>query len=336
MDWLDSSIAKQKQYIKDILRFPLQEVAFVCARNWGNQNSLDNALKHFLDDKQDHRCRLLYAIDLWSLQHSSNISDEIIDTTIIGQDLSNRPYLTGISDIDPLCQGEDQLILSDVYVDKQTRKPCITALHSVIIQNQLVGFVAADFGINDLPLLNLQAEEELHRLQQWRQIKGDPSIRSTLFQQTRTRSVMDEHLTEVLDVVTSLVTEQGIFHAKLHFSSARATLWSYTDPYRYRLHVLDEIINPEVCLFYARAPYPENAIIQADNVYEILALFKELREADETIYLRAASLNIMNGLIGLNFSCDGSHYLPVNEFLNKDTGFWFGNNSVAGTCNVQM
>jgi hypothetical protein len=57
----------------------------------------------------------------------------------------------------------------------------------------------------------------------------------------------------------------------------------------------------------------------------VLKVFKALREADENIYLRAASLNIMNGLVGLNFSCDGTHYMPALDFLQKDLDFWIGN-----------
>ena len=211
-------------------------------------------------------------------------------------------------------------MLSEVYIDKQTRKPCITALHKIKRDDEVLGYIAADFGLNDLPLKNVNTIEP----EQWRQIKGDPSIRGTLFQQTRTRSAMDEHLGEVLDVVESLITEQGIFHAKLHFSSSRATLWPYSDPYHYRLHVLDEIISPKVCLVYEKTPYPEQAATPVQMVHNVLKAFKLLREADETIYLRAASLNIMNGLVGLNFSCDGSHYMPADEFLDKDMRFWFG------------
>ena len=52
--------------------------------------------------------------------------------------------------------------------------------------------------------------------------------------------------------------------------------------------------------------------------------FKALRFADDTIYLRSGSLNVINGMVGLTFSCDGSHYMPVEEFLAKDDSFWFG------------
>lgn len=28
--------------------------------------------------------------------------------------------------------------------------------------------------------------------------------------------------------------------------------------------------------------------------------------------------------ISLTFSCDGSHYMPCDEFLDKDASLWFG------------
>ena len=55
----------------------------------------------------------------------------------------------------------------------------------------------------------------------------------------------------------------------------------------------------------------------------VLQKLKELREVDKNIYLRAGSINLVNGLVGLNFSCDGSHYLPVEEFFSRDARFWF-------------
>lgn len=325
MNWLEDSISKQRDYIESYLAEPLSRVAKLCADNWEDRFTLDLALKHFLEQKPDHRCRMLYVINKQGLQHSSNISEEIISDSKVGQDLSSRPYLDRIGENLDKC-----FALSDVYVDKRTRKPCITAIHQVRINNKVCGYIAADFGLKDLPLKNVDSVQ----IHEWRQIKGDPSIRGTLFQQTRTPSAMDAHIEQVLDVVESLMTEQGIFHAKLHFSSSRATLWPYSDPYRYRLHVLDEIITPKVCLAYEKMAYPEDSVVSADKISQVMKGFKLLREADETIYLRAASLNVMNGLVGLNFSCDGSHYMPANEFLQKDMSFWFGEGEPGMACNT--
>ena len=318
MGWLEKSINKQRSFIKGLLFDPMRMAADVCAANWNDRDNLDVELKSVLQQETDFHCRLLYAIDKQGRQYSSNISD-VIDDTCIGQDLLSRPYLDSFSAGD-----KTQLVLTDVYIDKHTHKPCITAVQSVSLNNEIIGYIAADFGLDDLPLKNV------HEIQphEWRQIKGDPSIRGTMFQQTRSQSPMDDHLDEVLDVVEFLITELGIFHAKLHFSSSRATLWNCSDPCRYRLHVLDEIINPRVCLVYEKMPYPEQAATPVNMVRNVLKAFKLLRDADDTIYLRAASLNIMNGLVGLNFSCDGCHYMPADEFLEKDLEFWLGADAI--------
>ena len=156
----------------------------------------------------------------------------------------------------------------------------------------------------------------------WLQLKGDPAIRQGLFNQCRVESDMDRNIDSVLDVVDQLMRERGIFHAKLHFSSSRATLWSAADPMRYRVHMADEILSPEIRLAYPEAAYVSEACVPTERIRPVLERLKELRQVDENMYLRAGSLNVVNGLVGLNFSCDGSHYLRAEEFLSRDTRFW--------------
>ena len=54
----------------------------------------------------------------------------------------------------------------------------------------------------------------------------------------------------------------------------------------------------------------------------MLDAMRELRLADQTIYLRSASINIFNGMVSLTFSCDGTHYMSCDEFLNRQGNFW--------------
>lgn len=157
----------------------------------------------------------------------------------------------------------------------------------------------------------------------WLQLKGDPAIRQGLFNQCRVESDMDRNIDGTLDVIDQLMRERGIFHAKLHFSSSRATLWSTADPMRYRVHMVDEILSPEIRHAYPESAYPSEACVPPERIRPVLERLKELRQADENMYLRAGSLNVVNGLVGLNFSCDGSHYLRAEEFLSRDTRFWF-------------
>ena len=151
----------------------------------------------------------------------------------------------------------------------------------------------------------------------WLQIRGDPSIRDFLFLQQRRLNEFDQHLDEVLARVADLISNYGVFHAKIHFSSGQVTLWLVDDPLRYRVHVKDEFLRLNNYHAYPLKEYTSEAVIGPDCIMTILEKFKHLRLKDPQIYLRSGSLNVVNGIVGLNFSCDGSHYINFDEFLSK-------------------
>jgi hypothetical protein len=151
----------------------------------------------------------------------------------------------------------------------------------------------------------------------WLQIRGDPSVRQFVFDQERVANEFDAHIEEVFGWVECLLREHGVFHAKLHFSSGQVTLWLLHDPLRYRVHLKEEFLDSGICLAYPRARYTDQATVPMEVIPWVLAEFKRLRSLDRNIYLRSASLNVVNGLVGLNFSCDGSHYLGYTEFLDR-------------------
>ena len=135
---------------------------------------------------------------------------------------------------------------------------------------------------------------------------------------------MDQSMDPACAILEDLITERGLFQAVIHFSSSRATVWFMDDPYRYRILDHEALSDPDICLLYPRHSYPEDAVIPQDRVCDILCGMRQLRLADETLYLRSSSINIFNGLVSLTFSCDGSHYMSWQEFLEKDMAFWVG------------
>jgi hypothetical protein len=149
----------------------------------------------------------------------------------------------------------------------------------------------------------------------WLQIRGDPSVRQFVFEQERVPNEFDKRLDEVLARVEVLILGHGVFHAKMHFSTGQVTLWLLNDPLRYRVHVKEEILDSDIDLAYPLLSYTDEALVPTKEIPKVLAEFKRLRMQDNHIYLRSASLNVVNGLVGLNFSCDGSHYLNYAEFL---------------------
>ena len=312
MTWLHETIEAQRALLTARLESPMAELALRCAGSWRARDWLDEILGDAL--ARLPVCQLLYATDTNGRQVSSNVGRHASDRSKYGQNLAHRPYLSS-------AVPYKGFLLSEVYLGANDRRSCITAVQAVAQGSSMLGFVAADFYLRDLPQLERRAASGQSA---WRQIKGDPAIRDTLFQQQRARSAMDDRIDDVIAIVSELIGERGVFHAKLHFSSSRATLWLTDDPYRYRVHVLEEIINPSICLAYPGRRYPEQALVTSSFVRRVFERFKLLREADENIYLRSGSPNVINGMVGLTFSCDGSHYMPVEEFLDKDEGFWFG------------
>jgi len=149
------------------------------------------------------------------------------------------------------------------------------------------------------------------------QIPADPSVRPLLCQQARTANELDARLDEVLGRVGVLMLRHGVFHAKVHFSTGQVALCLLHDPLRYRVHVREEFLDPKMGRAYRCIPYPEEALVPSSEIPRVLAKFKRLRMQDDQIYLHAASFNVVNGLVGLNFSCEGSHYLSYAEFLTR-------------------
>lgn len=147
------------------------------------------------------------------------------------------------------------------------------------------------------------------------QLKGDPSIRQFVFEQTRVESLFDARFDELLQTLETLFLHHSVFHAKIHFSSNQLTLWYIGDPYNYRVLVGEEVFEIGKDFPPVGFSYPRGAEIPPSRIRPLLERFRTLRLDDDSIYLRSGSINTMNGSIGLNFSCDGSHYVDFREFL---------------------
>lgn len=311
MSLIEQTILEKKAALAVAVGAPLSALAERCAAAWPDADALDDILAAGIGTVSN--CDALYCWNIAGVAVSSMVQPGERLTRWRGRDLSERPYLKNHLPF----QG---VMLSSVYESVLSHRPCITALQAVRRGGELLGFVAADFPVDAL----LRDATLVAAEPGWRQFRGDPAVRGTMFLQTRVPSRLDAHIDDVLESIAGLMEHHGVFHAKIHFSSGRCSFWLYDDPYSYRVHGVEEIVNPELCLAYPIRTYPEKAVVSPSQIRETFRHFKALRFADETIYLRSASINVINGLLGLTFSCDGSHYMPVAEFLKKDMSFWVG------------
>lgn len=308
---LKQRILRQRATLHNMLVDPMQRVARRCAKVWDDRPALDHLLLESIPKVP--YITYLYALDTEGRQISANASPEGLIESDFGRDRSQRPYMQNLPE-------NRDMVLSEAYISLRVRRPSVTAIQRVYLDDEQIGYLGGDFDLRGLPITkDLYSEPS-----RWRQLKGDPAIRGHVFQQCRIQSRLDERIDMILPVFEELVAENGLFHFKIHFSSSRATLWLFDDPYRFQLLEFDDLADPDVCLAFPHHAYPSDAVVPKDQIRPILDTFKHLRYADETIYLRSGSLNIFNGIVGLNFSCDGSHYIPVKQFLARDSAFWEG------------
>ena len=154
--------------------------------------------------------------------------------------------------------------------------------------------------------------------ERWLQIKGDPSVRDFLFEQQRTVSLFDTTLDRVHEIVLTLFMRKGVFHSKIHYSSSQLTCWFSRDPFCYEKFVREDVLEDGFLDRFPDADYAgRRSLIDAEGMKRPLAEFKRLRLTDETIYLRNAAVNLINGMINMSFSCDGTHYIDHKTFFEK-------------------
>jgi hypothetical protein len=310
LSWKDS-IYRQREELARMLHEPLAQLAKQCVPVWGDRERLNAVLLEGFSSIP--YCTYLYVLGTDAVQISDNVGTTGLRPGHYQRNRAERPYMQ-----EPMPAWG--FLLSDAYISLDGQRPSLTALQIVTSDTATLGCLGADFDLRRLPVTSTLYQEP----GDWRQVKGDPAIRSTLFQQTRTESPLDRNMQMALSILEELLTERGIFQCQIHFSSSQAIIWTIDDPLRYRILDQEVLKDPDICLVYPPRAHPADAAIPRADVARILDGMRALRLVDTTIYLRTASLNIINGMVSLTFSCDGSHYMRYDEFLAKGTDFWTG------------
>jgi hypothetical protein len=310
LSWKDS-IYRQREELARMLREPLALLANQSVSAWGDRDRLNAML---LDGFSGiPYCSDLYVVGTDGIQISDNVGKAGIMAGHYHRNRAERPYMKE-------AMPAWGFLLSDAYISLSALRPSLTALQVVVSDTGTLGYIGADFDLRSLPVTSVLYREP----RKWRQVKGDPAIRGTLFQQTRTESPLDRNMQQALSILEELLTERGIFQCQIHFSSSQAIIWTIDDPLRYRILDHEVLNDADICLVYPSRPYPADAVIPHTDIARILNAMRALRLVDTTIYLRTASINIFNGTVSLTFSCDGSHYMRYDEFLAKGAAFWTG------------
>jgi hypothetical protein len=310
LSWKESVFLQREQLARQ-LHAPLAKLAQQCASVWGDRERLNRVLLESFE--RIPYCTYLYCVGTDGVQICDNAGRSGLVAGHYARDRSRRPYMQEAVPV----WG---FLLSDAYISMSNHRPSLTALQVVRSDTATLGHLGADFDLRNLPMTSELYDEP----SDWRQVKGDPAIRGQVFQQCRIESPMDRNLPQALSILEEMLTQRGVFQCQIHFSSSQVTFWTLDDPLRYRILDHEALSDPDICLVYPHRSYPRDAVIPQQAIMQILDGLKMLRMADENIYLRASSINLFNGMVSLTFSCDGSHYMRYDDFLNKKTNFWFG------------
>ncbi|MBT7314850.1 MAG: hypothetical protein HN848_04970, partial [Thiotrichales bacterium] len=273
---LSETIKLQRKLLIQFLSPIMKNLAQECAVLWDQSPKMSKNLEKQLQPW----ATVSFGQRLYTVTPDANLYGEIASSSNYLFEVNSNeqegmekllliPYLAKVE--------SSQLKLTEVYLGRVLHKSCITAIQAITIKGVVVGYLVADFELRKLP----QEERAFFPKYTWRQIKGDPAIRKQLFQQKFIPGAIDQYIDDVLNILDELLIERGVFRVSLHFPSSRATLWVTEDPYDEHTHVLQEILDPSICLAYPKRDYPDGAKVTTDMVRPILNRFRELRYADD-------------------------------------------------------
>jgi len=129
------------------LEAPLRSIARRAVRVWFNRQRLDQLLSDAIGRRIP--ADLIYAIDISGRQLSSNIYADRRDETAYGQDLSRRPYAVTPSLLNNAAFGG--AFQCDSYISKTTQRACVTLMYGATSGPDVLGFIAADIDLDNLP-----------------------------------------------------------------------------------------------------------------------------------------------------------------------------------------
>ena len=188
---LKEAIRLQREKLTSMLSEEMHHLAVKCLHDLSNRDEME----HLLFENFPHLpyCKHLYILDANGRQITDNITQSGKDTEHFGRIRMDRPYMRGII-------GTTDFKLSEAYISRNKKRPSFTAIQVIRnIEGEIAGFLGADFDLRELPGIM----ESYHEPDNWRQIKGDPAIRSAVFLQERAESQMDKHLNDVLPIMNN-------------------------------------------------------------------------------------------------------------------------------------
>lgn len=180
-------------------------------------------------------------------------------------------------------------------------------------------------------------------------IKGDPSLRETALVRAKYRGVMDEIYDDIRGRLEDLLLNRGTYRLYLGFNSGEIRTHSIFDPLREETHAAERFLDPSYVerhfpvlsfedkvagmrdiyrtlrssTLYDKLPgYWRNIVekrhlnwkpMEREAIAPIMVNLKTLRDMPD-YYLRNVSICIVQGLVRMQFNCDGTQLVSAQNY----------------------
>ena len=182
-------------------------------------------------------------------------------------------------------------------------------------------------------------------------IKGDPSMRESVPERKRYTSKVDTVFADLEPCLEDLMLNRGIYRIFIGFNSGEVRTNSIFDPLRQEIHDAEKLsdthyidrqfphINYAEKIQLIRSLYStlrsseqyknmpahwQNILnrrsdqwkpLEPESIPGILSTVRKLREVEE-YYLRNITVCIVQGIVRMQFNCDGTQIIDANNFRN--------------------
>lgn len=181
-------------------------------------------------------------------------------------------------------------------------------------------------------------------------IKGDKSLRESVYNRKRAFNVVDKNLDELVKVWLYLLLETGAYRLVIGLNNAEVRIASVFDPFNTEVHIADDLLKTEYIDFHFNK-------ISLDEKDKLIKRIYQMLEEDKTFallshdwqqslldrndqmqqltntqdlhfilqnvpklrylegyYLRSITINLFNSTVSMSFNCDGTQIMSHHKF----------------------
>jgi CRP-like cAMP-binding protein len=181
-------------------------------------------------------------------------------------------------------------------------------------------------------------------------IRGDPSLRETVFTRERYESVVDKVLPLLEPRLVDLLIDRCVFRISMAFNSGEVRTSSIFDPFNEEVHPAGKLVDEAYAdRHFAKVTYEEKALmiknlygvvggapiferlpahvrkifgnyygnwepVTPDDIANAIAKLSSLRSIPN-YYLRHFTISTVQDAIRMQFNCDGTHIVSTEDYL---------------------